>query len=360
MFLEAILCELSGGRMIVPQSPSGPTVPIPGEVASRRRRTSACRVIKSHHKRLVDRDGPQMYAQYLYSKPLLMANRYPVFTERSMISQVARRLGRLAGLEPRRTVFLEGGLGSQLLGMMTFLTRSQDDSRWKCDVSYFFPEVKEVTFVGAGVRRPWELDRYGYPLHSPSFICSRRSFFRRDYESGARDEAETLAKISSLNWSSRFALPSEARKKLHQFPLGGSGQFAAIHVRRGDYLAVASRVVSIRESLAIARRAKSLLPDTVVLLSDDPFTKSDREEVLRNLPGLNCIFFEERDPHVSHGVMRLSQVLITSNSTFSWTASVMMEREDAIALAPLKFFGDRQAALNSMFQASGDWMFLRR
>lgn len=110
----------------------------------------------------------------------------------------------------------------------------------------------------------------------------------------------------------------------------------------------------------MARRVRALLPDTVVLLSDDPFTDSDREQVAEDLSGFNCIFLEERDPHISHGIMRLSQVLITSNSTFSWTASVMMERDDAIALAPLKFFGERQSALNSMFQASGDWMFLRR
>ena len=277
-----------------------------------------------------------------------------------MLSQVARRLGRLAGLEPRRVVHLEGGLGSQLLGMMTYLTHKREDRRWKCDVSYFFPEVKEPTFIGAAVRRPWELERYGYSLHSPTFTTSRRSFFRRDYESEARNETETLAKISSSNWSSRFALPHEAREKLEQLPLRGSSQFAAIHVRRGDYLTVASRVVSMNESIAIARRARALLPNTIVFLSDDPFTDSDHEQVAKNLSGLNCIFLEERDPHISHGIMRLSQVLVTSNSTFSWTASVMMERDDAIALAPLKFFGERQLALNSMFQASGDWMFLRR
>ena len=277
-----------------------------------------------------------------------------------MISQVTRRLGYLAGLAPRRTVFLEGGLGSQLLGMMTYLTRRQNDRRWKCDVSYFFPEVREPTFVGAGVRRPWELDRYGYELHSPAFTTSRRSYFRRDYESEARDETETLAKISTRNWSTAFAIPPEARMRLNQLPLGGSARFAAMHVRRGDYLAVASRVVSIQESLGMARRLRALLPDTVVLLSDDPFTDSDREQVAEDLSGLNCIFLEERDPHISHGIMRLSQVLVTSNSTFSWTASVMMEQDDAIALAPLKFFGEHQSALNSMFQASGDWMLLRR
>lgn len=276
-----------------------------------------------------------------------------------MLSDLARRFGRYAGLEPRRTVFLEGGLGSQLLGMMTYLSLREEDPRWKCDVSYFFPEVSEPTVVGEGVRRPWELDEYGYFLDSAEFTRSRLHAFRRDYESGAPDVRAALQRACLTDWTSKFRISSAARMQVNELRLTESGVFAAIHVRRGDYLDVASRVIPLRDALSIARRIGGILPKDVVFLSDDPFSSHDKETASELLADRNCIFLDDPNPHTSHGVMRLAQVLVTSNSTFSWTAALMMEQENAIAVSPIQFFGDRQTSLNAVFQASADWMILR-
>lgn len=40
-------------------------------------------------------------------------------------------------LTPNRTVFLEGGLGSQMMGFMLYLIRKEHDPATKCDVTYF-------------------------------------------------------------------------------------------------------------------------------------------------------------------------------------------------------------------------------
>jgi len=269
-------------------------------------------------------------------------------------------VARLLRLTPDDTVFLEGGLGSQLMGMMIYRLRKGEDPATRCDVSYFFPEIKEPQTTAGATRWPWELHRYGISLQDEEFVRSPRYRLRRNYLGQAALDEPYAHHLAKHDWNSLFPVLPEAVAKAGDLDLLDGTGYAAVHVRRGDYLKVSSRVVTLEESLAVATRLASLLPPRILFLSDDEFTADERTDVAARFLGRQCLFTSESDQHIAHGLLRMSEVLVTSNSTFSWTAALLSTRDGALGVAPEHFFGQSMAAINNVFQGPSDWMLISR
>lgn len=269
-------------------------------------------------------------------------------------------VARLLRLTPDDTVFLEGGLGSQLMGMMIYRLRKGEDPATRCDVSYFFPEIPEPQTTSGATRWPWELHRYGMSLHDEGFVRSSRYRLRRDYLSQAALDEPYARRLAERDWNDLFPVLPEAVARATDLGLLDGRGYGAVHVRRGDYLKVSSRIVTLEESLAVATRLAAVLPPRILFLSDDEFTPDERSDVAARFPDRECVFLNESDQHIAHGLLRMAQVLVTSNSTFSWTAALLSTQDGAIAMAPEHFFGPAMAPINNMFQGPASWMLISR
>lgn len=270
-----------------------------------------------------------------------------------------RSIARWLPLVPRNIVWVDGGLGTQFLGIMSHRIRQEWDPATQCDVSYFFPVIDKPIETAGATRRPWELHRYGIPLDSPDFIHSRWHGVPRNLKLEHAVNMRVVPVMAQRDWSDLFPVAPETDVLLESLGLQRSDDYAAVHVRRGDYLRVASRVVELSESLELCVRVQRALPKHVVFLSDDAFTKEEQNEIAHALPEKTCLFVSGGDQHASHGLLRNADVLVTSNSTFSFTAALLAEHHDSLKIAPQNFFGNDLPLLNRSFQSASNWMVVK-
>ena len=254
---------------------------------------------------------------------------------------------------------MAGGLGSQLLGMMEGLTRRKLGQKVSIDTSYFSPQHDHLTQHDLDVvHRAWELDRYG--LFPENFDMSRPPLRQPpDPHDSRRYSGELVRKIWNEDWSDVFPIAAETEQALTEIGLKTSDDFASVHIRRGDYLAVSSRVLSIDETLLMVGALKDCLPRTVIFFSDSDFSDQDKQSVHGSCLSSDIHFANFNDIHVVHGIMRKSRVLVCANSTFSWSAGILNTVPGATVLAPQHFFGLGKGVVNGYFQAGSDWMIRR-
>jgi hypothetical protein len=274
------------------------------------------------------------------------------------LSNARYRLSRRLGMTAERVVFIEGGLGTQLLGLMLFELRRSLDPRVTCDVSYFAQGLFAPEETAGATQRPWELDRYGFELDQFASTPNPRIRMRLSPDDQAAVDAPYVARLARSEWAHRIPPVAETAPALARVGLAPGDQFASVHVRRGDYLKVSSRVLSLEEVLSACQRLGSLLPENVFIHSDDDFTDREKLQISSELDARHCQFLVGGDQHVSHGIMRCSDVLVTANSTFSWTAALLSTKPHATALIPQDFFGPDRLRVNRLFQATTDWALM--
>ena len=129
---------------------------------------------------------------------------------------------------------------------------------------------------------------------------------------------------------------------------------AVIHLRRGDYLNVASHIVDDKVVGRLLSPLAELVRD-VVLVSDGPISG----ELLSLTSGL---FEGVRDASdlpwdQAHTAMRMARVLVTSNSQFSLAAGLL--REHGLTITPAKWWGPELAKLEHRLALTSDFRILR-
>jgi hypothetical protein len=256
-------------------------------------------------------------------------------------------------------IYLEGGLGSQILGTLEFVNTNK-----VIDISYF-TNPPHATVNGPDVWK-WELDRYGIDLN----------FFKARVRSKPYNwkcALKPLIANSKLSTSGEYVNPwgiggielfpinqTAASKVLSSYGIE-ENNFGAIHVRKGDYLRVSSRVISVNENVSVISKLQNQLPKAVFVFSDTALTESEMELIRVAAPHSNIHFLSEEDLEggTVHDLMRLSKLLITANSTFSLSAGILASKE-TIVYSPLLFFGGKNDYLKSrIFNQAGDYFLLR-
>jgi hypothetical protein len=153
---------------------------------------------------------------------------------------------------------------------------------------------------------------------------------------------------------------SAASKVLSSYGIEGN-DFGAIHIRKGDYLRVSSRVISVSENAALLTKLQNQLPKAVFVFSDTALTEAEMDLIRVAAPHSKIHFLSEEDLEggTVHDLMRLSKLLITANSTFSLSAGILASKE-TIVYSPLLFFGGKDDYLKSrIFNQAGDYFLLR-
>jgi hypothetical protein len=256
-------------------------------------------------------------------------------------------------------IYIEGGLGSQILGTLEFVNTNK-----LVDVSYFTnpPQAEDG---GPDVWK-WQLSRYGIELN---YFQNRLRKTPYKWQYFLKPQIQDLNLSTSGNltnpWSiggrDLFPVDKETTSKLLSNYGIEENSFGAVHIRKGDYLRVASRVISIEQNVAILNKLQAQLPKEMFVFSDTPLEPKEMEALKAAARVSKMIFLSEDDlgSGTVHDLMRSSQVLITANSTFSFSAGILASNE-TVVYCPMLFFGGQDDYLKSrIFNQTGDYFVMR-
>lgn len=255
-------------------------------------------------------------------------------------------------------VFIEGGLGSQLMGTFEYLSRIEldKDKKTLANLDYF---ENEKTYRRSGNSFwPWSLWRYDIdPIFFEKY--SQESNFLKH----RKNRINTWATPDHWEY-----IKSELPKKFIVDELrvtkvleehGATKDYSVLHVRRGDYLKVASRIMEHEENIKLLKQIMPMLKGKIFVVSDESFT-NEIKNLYTNCTEMQVIFLDpQSEPdYVIHDLMRMSSVLITSNSTFSFTAGILAKPETRV-FTPNFFYGSTNyPALTQNFQSASNFSLI--
>ncbi|MFA6121222.1 MAG: alpha-1,2-fucosyltransferase [Sideroxydans sp.] len=245
--------------------------------------------------------------------------------------------------EPEIVVTFTGGLGAQILSAAVYFDLLEQGQNICADVSYFKQAARTATVGNKGELSYWnyELGQYDLPVTTFPTSKHKKSIFKRN---GPRVITDGVDKL-------RLAIAALRKPKVRKhFPISismleecrkitGNNDCLCIHIRRGDYVNVASHLVGDMDFVYMARSLSKFVP-AVVVISDSEVA----EEIKKNLNELfeHCSFVVGGNPHVAHALMRQAKYLICSNSQFSLSAALLNEVGQQVFL-PTKWFGESES-----------------
>jgi len=264
---------------------------------------------------------------------------------------------------------IAGGLGAQILSKILY-----DNLDFCCpdrvfaDMQYF--RRKPVVANGVSVFN-WELSYYGLELSDfnewmvPAWMNigdeSLRGVLSKIYRKGPfvkyLEERSSLRSLllrealSKSNYGSKFPVSAAHYHKAKEY-LDGDG-IAVVHLRRGDYLNVASHIVTDEDVFLVLNRLACIGVKKVVLISDGPVCV---DSYSMRVPGISdWEVLMSDDIFFCHAVMRLSQVLVISNSQYSLSAALLSLCEDSFVVMPRQWFGDKLSVLEGHILSLSKW-----
>ena len=263
-----------------------------------------------------------------------------------------------------RSVVFEGGLGSQILPFLEANWLRHIGEPFSVNLNYF--DVNEKISTGKGGADHWSfrLDRYGYSLASLEKLGGSD-----DFQQEIRSERNYDLWTSDFwQFAKRFGpelLPVNQDAYLAfklSLGLNAKSRYSVVHVRRGDYLRVASRIVSDQEWLRALKMMISQVEEFLIITSDSNLPIQTKRQVaeLASLSRVEVVFLEggHFDECDLHDLMREADILIASNSTFSFTAAIL-GKQGMKSLVPNVFYGDSELEeINTGVRSAGTFFTL--
>lgn len=259
-----------------------------------------------------------------------------------VVYKIVRSIVSLFGISKARPVVISftGGMGAQLISAAIYLDLKYQGYDVYADFRYFEEKIHprlEYSLWG------WQLDCFGltmrnfkrYDIQNLRLISAMHV---KDGPIKTRLVLEAIEKTHVLNALNSYTKEFKelAADFIHRTPLL-SGAYACVHLRRGDYLKVASYVVPEDHFLEVLYKIRNLVGN-LVIISDSPVSSKFKEAV--NNTFNSTIFYDSNqiDFALSHYIMKSAKILICSNSQFSWTAGKLSK---GLVLVPNKWFGGR-------------------
>lgn len=258
------------------------------------------------------------------------------------------------------TVYFEGGLGSQILSYILFRHKSEKKEKVLCDLTYF----KNVSTDSHGENKvslwSYKLGNYGIPV--TKFPNKKRKFrFKLKPQFIPLDflsiDKNFLNKVKSeIKLNSKNLTPYLERHNLRV-----DDQYGVIHLRKGDYLFVASHLITEQQVIKLISKVSDFLPEKIFIASDGEIDELLFEWFKVNKPNIRLITTERNiDPFILHDLMRNSRLLVASNSTFSFSAA-LLSSEKTISFIPQIFYKEdlRRTKDSPIHQSASDYAILR-
>ena len=277
---------------------------------------------------------------------------------KSKILGVLRSVQERFGIQHESLTHIEGGLGSQILNIIAFyhLQDKLGQKNAKCDLSYF----NHPDRLGLW---DWSLHHYGINL------ADLRKFESLSRTNLLKPKKDFLSdsQISQGYWNSsrenylvRFSFDEELLQSFIKVVTEKSNveSYGAIHIRRGDYLQVASKVVGLDEYTQFLSQIRAVLPKLSFIITDSPLTTDEKQQLRRAIGDeREAVFLDgpEHQAFVLHCLMRRADVLVTSNSTFSFSAG-LLGKNGQVVFSPLDFHaGKGSEKYNRSFRSVGSF-----
>jgi hypothetical protein len=242
-----------------------------------------------------------------------------------------------------RIISFTGGLGAQILSAAAYFSlesNCKDIQNVGANLDYFrrVPRKAVPGIKGDISNWDWQLNYYGHKISD--FRVPTRYEPRQIIWDGKEKWDLAVKGLATPEISKRFPVVDEAvriRKKLF-----GDDTFACIHVRRGDYVNVASYVVPDDSFIRVIRMLTGLTKN-FLYVSDSPISEEMRLALLNN--SFNCATAIDGVPAVTHSLMRLSTILVCSNSQFSLSAA-LLRPETSLTVYPSHHDSDPTSNVN--------------
>lgn len=238
-------------------------------------------------------------------------------------------------------VTFTGGMGAQIISAAIYYALKDEGREVLADLSYFDKEERVATVGKAGdvSHWPWQLDPFGL---SRSSFEEAATYSKRDValiEDGPQKMMLGLNALKRPKVQERFALADDSDGIL---PPGFAAGYLCIHVRRGDYVNVASHLISDREFIELTGKFVGLVKYLVVV-SDSPIEGAFRLSLSAGYE--QVMFLDNADVVTAHRIMRNARILVCSNSQFSLIAALLNTR--ALVVLPKQWFGQNDRAIEA-------------
>jgi hypothetical protein len=276
--------------------------------------------------------------------------------------------GLVVGNERNRWIVpIGGGLGAQIFGVLLveFLRQRFTPETVFPDSSYFSQQPRNASGgEGISIFR-WEMDYYNLPRQryasappkAPMQLLRRLGLSRLVHlEDGtvARQRLIREALESGIAWDELFPISPEHRAKAEGVLVPDDTSTAVVHLRRGDYLNVASHVVNDEAVIPVMAKLNRLGVRRFVLLSDGEIRRDFFSARLES--GTDLVVFPPDDTLGAHALMRLAKWLITSNSQFSLSAALL--NQSGLCVMPRVWYSGKSARLHSELASLSDWSII--
>jgi len=225
-----------------------------------------------------------------------------------------------------KIITFTGGFGAQLMSAAGYFylnklhSENNNSDIVGAYLGYFNnqPHLATPGITGDMSHWKWELGCYG--IQASDFIQLQGS--PNDYIWDSHEKIQLgWSGLCDPEISRRFPIMEDVTK--YRNSMFGDGSYGCIHIRRGDYVNVASFMVAdeafVRVTTNICKLIKNLL-----VVSDSPLSTM-MISFFQTLP-TNTIVAIGGPPHLVHGLMRLSDILICSNSQYSMTAAALRDK----------------------------------
>jgi hypothetical protein len=255
----------------------------------------------------------------------------------------------ILGIQKVRVVF-RGGIGAQILSAAAYWYLQEQGKEVQADMTYFslLPLEVRPMMVGGLSYWPWNLDFLGISQESFAKSDNSANDYSEYYEIGDNFQKFEIAlkALSTQKIKEKFRTGDFQGIIDRCLPREFEGQigYAAIHVRRGDYVNVASHVVGDQTIITVMDSVAKLI-DKCVVISDSPIHSDVREAAQRKFKVVSFLDspnFSETDAHV---VMQHAKFLVTSNSQYSLTAALLGK---GICLVPKVWFSGEPEFLQAI------------
>ena len=239
--------------------------------------------------------------------------------------------------EKKVIVTFTGGMGAQILSAAIYLSMKDAGKKVYADLSYFDTPAKLATegAMGQVSQWAWQLSPFGLEPSDFEIFTGGNSKKEDLIVGGARLIQLSLRSLQDKKIQDHFSM---AKFPIDTFGLDGA-KYVCAHIRRGDYVNVASHLMADEEFLNAANKFSSLC-DTLVVVSDSIISESLKTRFSTQFK--DCIFLDNIDAFTTHCIMRKANVLICSNSQFSLVAAAL--NTTRVVLIPKNWGGNDDIA----------------
>lgn len=232
-------------------------------------------------------------------------------------------------------VTFSGGMGAQILSASIYFYLQKSGRDVYADFSYFKDE-SHLALIGTQgdlSHWDWQLSPFGMEISSFNTVQTEHKPKITVLKDGPIKAKLALEALNLEEIKSLFRIDAN---KIIKAVLDISGEYIFIHVRRGDYLNVATHLISNKDFIKIGNKFSKHIPNLVV--ASDSLLDENFLEAFSSYK--NVTVLEGVDAFSVHVIMRNASVLVCSNSQFSLTAGLL--NENGLILLPKRWFGNNK------------------